>query len=199
MTKRKDGAHKRVVWSPALGRRVVAALGTGMRVEDLAKLAWAPSRAALARWMLAEPDFGAAVRGARAAASARAREEAAAKWSAGRVLAAEAGARRHHGATGRPRLYGADAEAQVLMRIAEGETMSAICAGPGMPSRTAVHHWRWSRPGFAAALEQARLAQADAMADAVVDIADDCEPGLVALQKARLRMEARRRCLRRRR
>lgn len=191
MTKRREAAAKKAAWSEETGARVVAALRGGMTTEALARQDWGPSRWALARWMKVRPAFGAAVTAARAAAWDERRGEIEGEWRDARA-AAVAGPLRHLGTTGRPRLYGVDVEAQVLMRIAEGETLSAICRDEGMPSITAVHHWRWSRPGFSAAFNQARLAQAEAMADAVVDIADGCEPAMMALQKARLRMEARR-------
>lgn len=47
-------------------------------------------------------------------------------------------------------------KAQIVARVAAGETVAAICAGPGMPCVESVQVWRRGDPGFAAELADAR-------------------------------------------
>lgn len=61
----------------------------------------------------------------------------------------------------------------VISRLSLGETLSAICRDQDMPSRTAVHQWRKQIEGFASRYAQAREAGMGAMADEIIEIADD--------------------------
>ena len=45
----------------------------------------------------------------------------------------------------------------IVERVAAGETVRAICAGPGMPTTASVQVWRRADPGFAEELRLARL------------------------------------------
>jgi len=64
---------------------------------------------------------------------------------------------------------------RICERIADGESLRAICADEDMPSTTAVKKWLIKDDGGAlvAQYARAREAQADALFDEVLDIADD--------------------------
>jgi hypothetical protein len=64
--------------------------------------------------------------------------------------------------------------AEICRRIAEGESLTAICKNTDhIPDRCTIHHWIANVPHFAAAYARARLIQADTFADQIVDIADN--------------------------
>ena len=64
---------------------------------------------------------------------------------------------------------------QVIERLTNGETLSAICRDPEMPARSTILYYRNApeNSAFADSYAQARLAQMDTWADQVIDIADD--------------------------
>lgn len=85
----------------------------------------------------------------------------------------------------------------ICQRIAEGESLRAICCDEGRPKELPCFStaWRWMREddGFAELYNQARTFQADHMADEIVAIADsvtDCTDS-ATVQAARLRVDAR--------
>lgn len=64
--------------------------------------------------------------------------------------------------------------AAVLNRLAEGETLRAICRDEGMPPESTVREWALDdREGFAARYARAREIGAYAMADEMLEIVDD--------------------------
>ncbi len=89
--------------------------------------------------------------------------------------------------------------AEVLRRIAEGESLSAIC-GPkrkkGMPGRLTVYAWLSRYPKFRQAYLLARMAQSELYADEMVAIADGGEEDrkleIGRVRRDRLRVEVRR-------
>lgn len=62
---------------------------------------------------------------------------------------------------------------EICRRISEGETLRAICRDEGMPSWRTVYDWIDEFPEFAARIERAREAGAEAIAQETFDIADD--------------------------
>jgi len=64
--------------------------------------------------------------------------------------------------------------------VAAGESVTAICAAPDMPCRSAIHHWTRAFPAFAEALAAAREAQADWCADQVLIAAEEVTPATLA-------------------
>jgi len=75
--------------------------------------------------------------------------------------------------TGRPTTYTDSVGAYICGRIAEGETLSAICRTPGLPARQTVHQWRRANPQFSADYRLARVDQMEGWGDEVLEIADD--------------------------
>ena len=64
-------------------------------------------------------------------------------------------------------------ENEILRRISLGETMSSICRDAHMPNPAVVAHWRKTDPLFAEKLKDARDVGFDAIAEGILDIADD--------------------------
>lgn len=84
---------------------------------------------------------------------------------------------------GRPSDYSDELVNQILDRLANGESLRAICAGDDMPNRATVFRWLRSYPEFAALYALAREAQADAYADDVVALADEQLIGTITTEK----------------
>lgn len=63
----------------------------------------------------------------------------------------------------------------ILAQLREGVSLSRICRAPDMPDRNTVHNWVKNQPGFRAAYEEARDLGFDAIADDVMEIADETE------------------------
>jgi hypothetical protein len=74
---------------------------------------------------------------------------------------------------GRPTDYN-DAIATVICdRIAEGESLRKICLDDGIPDKATVFRWLAAHEAFRDQYAHAREAQADKMAEEILDIADD--------------------------
>lgn len=96
----------------------------------------------------------------------------------------------------------------ILERIADGESLKAICEDEGMPSKSTVFKWLAEIAGFSDMYVRAREIQADALFDDILTIADDGRNDWMerkdaedenmgwrengeALQRSRLRIDAR--------
>ena len=55
-------------------------------------------------------------------------------------------------------LYTPQVGAEICARVAAGESLTAICAEPGMPHRASIRNWRKAHPQFAEALWRAMRA-----------------------------------------
>lgn len=95
---------------------------------------------------------------------------------------------------------------RICERIADGESLRAICADQGMPSKSNVFRWLAANKDAADQYARARDAQADAIFDEILDIADNAvndwmethgadDVGYRAngehIQRSKLRIEAR--------
>jgi hypothetical protein len=74
---------------------------------------------------------------------------------------------------GRPSTYTEETAALICARIAEGETLTAICAADGMPDRVTVWRWTEANESFRNAYARAKEARVERMADEILHIADD--------------------------
>lgn len=107
---------------------------------------------------------------------------------------------------GRPSEFTQEMADAICERIADGQSLRAICLDDGMPSKSTVFKWLGQQEAFADQYARAREAQADALFDEVLDIADeDClivlrddggEPvkaefDSTAVQRNKLRVDAR--------
>lgn len=95
---------------------------------------------------------------------------------------------------------------RICERIADGESLRGICQDDDMPSRVTVFKWLSQNPELANQYARAREAQADAIFDEILSIADDAandwmerhgneDAGWVAngehIQRSRVRIDAR--------
>ena len=90
---------------------------------------------------------------------------------------------------GRPSKFTSALAGAICRRLAEGESLRAICRDKGMPSVATVRAWVLARDGFAEQCARARDLGLDMLADEVLDIADNPAGDVAA---ARLRFDARR-------
>lgn len=74
---------------------------------------------------------------------------------------------------GRPSIYSDELAATICRRIGAGESLRSICRDDDMPDRDTVRVWRTEKADFHERMMQARIAQAENMADELMDIADD--------------------------
>jgi len=75
--------------------------------------------------------------------------------------------------TGRPSAFSAELADRICEEIANGRSLRAICSDPSMPGKATVFRWLAQEEGFRDQYARAREAQADALADEILDIADD--------------------------
>ena len=76
--------------------------------------------------------------------------------------------------TGRPSTYSQQIADEVCRRLAGGESLRAICRDEGIPDESTVRLWALDdREGFAAQYARAREVQFLAIADELLEIADD--------------------------
>lgn len=76
---------------------------------------------------------------------------------------------------GRPTDYTPELAAEICSRLADGESLKAICSRDGMPHKASVYLWLTKHPEFSDMYTRAREDQADTLADEIIDIADAAE------------------------
>ncbi len=64
-------------------------------------------------------------------------------------------------------------ENEILRRISRGETLVSICRDDHIPDRSVISTWGKDDPLFAAKMKEARDMGFDALAEGILDIADD--------------------------
>jgi hypothetical protein len=74
---------------------------------------------------------------------------------------------------GRPSLYTEKLADEICRRLAEGESLRAICREDGMPGVRTVFDWLEADESFRTKYARAREVQAELMADELLEIADD--------------------------
>jgi len=74
--------------------------------------------------------------------------------------------------TGRPSSYTVKIGDLICERLAEGESLRSICAGDDMPNKATVFRWLATVEAFRDQYARAREAQADALFDEILHIAD---------------------------
>jgi hypothetical protein len=73
----------------------------------------------------------------------------------------------------RPSIYSDDLAASICARLAAGESLRRICADDAMPCRDTVFAWVSTNPQFSDQYAKARQFQMEAMAEDILEIADD--------------------------
>ena len=79
---------------------------------------------------------------------------------------------------------------QIVLRIAEGETLKAICESRFMPHPSTVYDWKDAHPEFAKAYARAQLIGNDMQAEDCIAIAEEVD-GKDEVPKAKLRIATR--------
>ena len=83
----------------------------------------------------------------------------------------------------------------ICERLADGESLNAICKSLGSPSESTVRRWALEDfCGFAAKYTRAREIQADTLVEQILDISDDSSGDIanpMAVQRDRLRTDNR--------
>ncbi len=76
---------------------------------------------------------------------------------------------------GRPSIYNSTLAVTICLRLAEGESLRKICDDDDMPAKRTILRWVFDgkHTTFVEMYKLARQAQAELMADEIVDIADD--------------------------
>ncbi len=72
-----------------------------------------------------------------------------------------------------PSKYSQKVADMICERLAGGESLRSICRAKAMPNKATVFRWLAADADFAARYAHARDAQADALVDEMLDIADD--------------------------
>jgi hypothetical protein len=74
---------------------------------------------------------------------------------------------------GRPSIFTQEIADEICEHLIEGMSLRSICLADNMPSAGTVCRWLAAGPDFREQYERARDAQADTLADEMLDIADD--------------------------
>lgn len=88
----------------------------------------------------------------------------------------------------RPSKFSQKIANKICERLSDGESLRAICESSSMPSRPTVFRWLSQSLQFRDQYARAREAQADLMAEEILEIADDKDADT---QRSRLRFDAR--------
>ena len=73
---------------------------------------------------------------------------------------------------GRPSDYTPEIAAEICHRLAQGNSLRSICRADDMPSERAVFNWLQKHDEFVQQYARAREAQADTLADEILDISN---------------------------
>ena len=104
---------------------------------------------------------------------------------------------------GRPSDYSLELAARICERLADGESLKAICSADDMPNKATVYLWLTKHPEFSDMYARAREDQADTLADEIIEIADDSRRDTITdergnevcntewINRSRLRVDAR--------
>lgn len=88
----------------------------------------------------------------------------------------------------RPKVHNRDAVKQAICKLlADGKSLRKICEQEGLPEASTVCQWLRDDAAFAQQYARAREAQADTLADEIIDIVDSEADSA----RARVRMDAR--------
>lgn len=90
---------------------------------------------------------------------------------------------------GRPTAFTPELAAEIIARLAAGESLRKICTDDHMPHESTVRLWATDdREGFSTQYTRARQAQMDALAEDILEIADGDDADV---NRARLRVDTR--------
>ncbi len=92
---------------------------------------------------------------------------------------------------GRPNGYSEEKGAEICERLAEGRSLVSVCQDPDMPTRATVFRWLARHAEFLRAYAAARDAQAHALFDEILSIADGAPETPNGLSRAKLMIDTR--------
>jgi len=99
---------------------------------------------------------------------------------------------------GRPSSFNQKVADEICARIANGESLRGVCRDEKMPVTSTVCKWLCQQNAFAEQYARAKAAQADALVDEMLQIADEPIPSTAtggldsaAVQKQRLQIDTR--------
>lgn len=103
---------------------------------------------------------------------------------------------------GRPSEFTQETADAICLRLIEGDSLRTICKADEMPAASTVFKWLSERPAFSEQYARAREAQADHLAEEILQIADDGENDTYqtdngpavnqdVIQRSKLRVDAR--------
>ncbi|WP_375764222.1 terminase small subunit protein [Bradyrhizobium sp. Pha-3] len=95
-------------------------------------------------------------------------------WSQGTAIRSRTEMPKQKAKTGRPTAYTPEIATVILQRLTEGQTLRAVCRDESLPSESTVRTWAMdNREGFGDRYKTAREIGYHAMADEVLELADD--------------------------
>lgn len=86
---------------------------------------------------------------------------------------------------GRPEIYTQELADRVCQRIAEGYSMRTVCKPDDMPAMSTLFKWIREKPEFSQQYTKATEERTEAMAEDMLDIADDGSNDLMTIQKGK--------------
>lgn len=89
----------------------------------------------------------------------------------------------------RPSKYSEELVNKICERIADGESLRAICREDGMPDHNTVIRWRNEKPEFCSQYARAREDQADGLFDQAIDMLKEQHVDNVKVQSAKLNFD----------
>jgi hypothetical protein len=181
-------------YDPAFVSVICARVARGESLRSICRDPAMPSVQTLSVWRRREPEFEPALETARRTARAQAEERREALRNEGRnqVLRRREGLFRNRGRTS---TYGELRGENICLRIADGESLQAICQDSAMPCLGTVYNWLRRYPEFETAYGQARQFRIDRLGDRIVELADCATAqsvGVIRLRIDVLKAEARR-------
>lgn len=90
---------------------------------------------------------------------------------------------------GRPSEYNQEIASQLCAQLAEGISLRTVCKSPDMPGLSTVFKWLHKHPEFVEQYARAKEESAEAMAEDILDIADDGTNDWMTIQKGKLEIE----------
>lgn len=88
----------------------------------------------------------------------------------------------------RPSDYTQELADEICSQLSDGKSLRAVCRQESMPSARTIFNWLRTKPEFMHQYAKAKEESADAMADDILDIADDKDEDA---QSRRVRIDAR--------
>ena len=85
--------------------------------------------------------------------------------------------------TGRPEIWSQELADRVCEKIAQGYSMRTVCTPDDMPSISTLFKWIREKPEFSQQYARATEERTEAMAEDILDIADDGSNDLMTIQK----------------